>query len=208
MLLSSTGLCAVKQAFTASVLQWVSSKEQGSYAAEQGFSSSIYWKHKSRLNLFSTDFVRNPPRLTNMLFLFSLAKVFFLLFFNLWKKYFYFLSYFIYVTTALFIHPKWTGATDQDFPLANLRIPSLICVQSHSIIIKHCVYSSVLGEIVTYRCLPGYTLFGKAELMCKLNSYLLFEAPPPKCQGKVVFSATMILSNRYFWKLLLKESPL
>uniref|UniRef100_A0A8C8DH19 CUB and Sushi multiple domains 1 n=1 Tax=Oryzias sinensis TaxID=183150 RepID=A0A8C8DH19_9TELE len=41
-----------------------------------------------------------------------------------------------------------------------------------------------IGEIVKYRCLPGYTLFGKAELMCKLNSYLLFEAPPPKCQAQ------------------------
>nr|XP_043886771.1 CUB and sushi domain-containing protein 1-like [Solea senegalensis] len=38
-----------------------------------------------------------------------------------------------------------------------------------------------IGDIVKYRCLPGYTLVGKAELMCKLNSHLLFEAPPPSC---------------------------
>ncbi|KAM7014934.1 CUB and sushi domain-containing protein 1-like [Tautogolabrus adspersus] len=41
-----------------------------------------------------------------------------------------------------------------------------------------------IGDIVTYRCLPGYTLVGKAELMCKLNSHLLFEAPPPTCQAQ------------------------
>uniref|UniRef100_A0A3Q2QXN5 CUB and Sushi multiple domains 1 n=1 Tax=Fundulus heteroclitus TaxID=8078 RepID=A0A3Q2QXN5_FUNHE len=41
-----------------------------------------------------------------------------------------------------------------------------------------------IGDIVKYRCLPGYTLVGKAELMCKLNSHLLFEAPPPKCQAQ------------------------
>uniref|UniRef100_A0A3P8SDR5 CUB and Sushi multiple domains 1 n=1 Tax=Amphiprion percula TaxID=161767 RepID=A0A3P8SDR5_AMPPE len=41
-----------------------------------------------------------------------------------------------------------------------------------------------IGDIVKYRCLPGYTLVGKAELMCKLNSHLLFEAPPPTCQAQ------------------------
>uniref|UniRef100_A0A3Q2ECB7 CUB and Sushi multiple domains 1 n=1 Tax=Cyprinodon variegatus TaxID=28743 RepID=A0A3Q2ECB7_CYPVA len=41
-----------------------------------------------------------------------------------------------------------------------------------------------IGDIVKYHCLPGYTLVGKAELMCKLNSHLLFEAPPPKCQAQ------------------------
>ncbi|XP_070827197.1 CUB and sushi domain-containing protein 1a isoform X2 [Chaetodon trifascialis] len=41
-----------------------------------------------------------------------------------------------------------------------------------------------IGDIVKYRCLPGYTLVGKAELMCKLNSHLLFEAPTPTCQAQ------------------------
>ncbi|TKS70023.1 CUB and sushi domain-containing protein 1 [Collichthys lucidus] len=40
-----------------------------------------------------------------------------------------------------------------------------------------------IGDIVKYRCLPGYTLVGRAELMCKLNSHLLFEAPPT-CQAQ------------------------
>ncbi|XP_054625925.1 CUB and sushi domain-containing protein 1-like isoform X1 [Dunckerocampus dactyliophorus] len=42
----------------------------------------------------------------------------------------------------------------------------------------------LIGDIVTYRCLPGYTLVGKAELTCTLNSHLLFEAPPPTCQAQ------------------------
>uniref|UniRef100_A0A672FLN5 CUB and Sushi multiple domains 1 n=1 Tax=Salarias fasciatus TaxID=181472 RepID=A0A672FLN5_SALFA len=41
-----------------------------------------------------------------------------------------------------------------------------------------------IGDIVKYRCLPGYTLVGKAELMCRLNSHLLFESPPPSCQAQ------------------------
>lgn len=46
------------------------------------------------------------------------------------------------------------------------------------------VFFFMSGDVVKYRCLPGYTLVGKAELTCKLNSHLLFEAPPPTCQGK------------------------
>ncbi|KAM4592287.1 CUB and sushi domain-containing protein 1-like [Odontesthes bonariensis] len=41
-----------------------------------------------------------------------------------------------------------------------------------------------IGDTVKYRCFPGYTLVGKTELMCKLNSHLLFEDPPPKCQAQ------------------------
>uniref|UniRef100_A0AAV2LT87 CUB and Sushi multiple domains 1 n=1 Tax=Knipowitschia caucasica TaxID=637954 RepID=A0AAV2LT87_KNICA len=41
-----------------------------------------------------------------------------------------------------------------------------------------------IGDIVKYRCLPGYSLVGKAELMCKLNSHLLFESPSPTCQAQ------------------------
>ncbi|KAG7257649.1 hypothetical protein CRUP_024968, partial [Coryphaenoides rupestris] len=40
-----------------------------------------------------------------------------------------------------------------------------------------------IGDVVQYRCLPGYTLGGKAEITCKLNSHLLFERPPPTCQA-------------------------
>lgn len=46
------------------------------------------------------------------------------------------------------------------------------------------------GDIVKYRCLPGFTLVGKAELMCKLNSHLAFESPAPACQGRAKSSGS------------------
>ncbi|CAG05694.1 unnamed protein product [Tetraodon nigroviridis] len=41
-----------------------------------------------------------------------------------------------------------------------------------------------IGDIVRYSCLPGYTLVGKSELTCQLNSLLLFETPTPACQAQ------------------------
>ncbi|XP_068442403.1 CUB and sushi domain-containing protein 1a isoform X2 [Clinocottus analis] len=52
-----------------------------------------------------------------------------------------------------------------------------------------------IGDIVKYRCLPGYTLVGKAELMCKLNSHLLFEAPPPTCEAQCPANEERSLSS-------------
>jgi len=40
------------------------------------------------------------------------------------------------------------------------------------------------GDIVRYRCFPGFTLIGSNELTCKLNSHLQFEGPPPACEGQ------------------------
>lgn len=39
------------------------------------------------------------------------------------------------------------------------------------------------GDIVRYRCLPGFTLVGSEILTCKLGTYLQFEGPPPICEG-------------------------
>ncbi|KAM6977905.1 CUB and sushi domain-containing protein 1-like [Aplochiton taeniatus] len=41
-----------------------------------------------------------------------------------------------------------------------------------------------IGDVVNYRCYPGYTLMGKSELTCMLNSHLQFESPPPTCQAE------------------------
>ncbi|EDL30240.1 mCG115553, partial [Mus musculus] len=38
------------------------------------------------------------------------------------------------------------------------------------------------GDIVRYRCLPGFTLVGSEILTCKLGTYLQFEGPPPICE--------------------------
>ncbi|XP_027393725.1 CUB and sushi domain-containing protein 2 isoform X3 [Bos indicus x Bos taurus] len=39
-----------------------------------------------------------------------------------------------------------------------------------------------IGDIVRYRCLPGFTLVGNEILTCKLGTYLQFEGPPPICE--------------------------
>ncbi|XP_019903180.2 CUB and sushi domain-containing protein 1 isoform X3 [Esox lucius] len=41
-----------------------------------------------------------------------------------------------------------------------------------------------IGDIVKYRCFPGFSLVGNSELTCKLNSHLQFESPPPTCEAQ------------------------
>ncbi|XP_066534535.1 CUB and sushi domain-containing protein 1a [Hoplias malabaricus] len=41
-----------------------------------------------------------------------------------------------------------------------------------------------IGDVVRYRCFPGFTLIGNDELTCKLNSHLQFEGPPPVCEAQ------------------------
>ncbi|XP_035256647.1 CUB and sushi domain-containing protein 1a isoform X1 [Anguilla anguilla] len=41
-----------------------------------------------------------------------------------------------------------------------------------------------IGDIVQYRCLPGFSLVGNEELTCKLNSHLQFEGPAPSCEAQ------------------------
>uniref|UniRef100_H3CV01 CUB and Sushi multiple domains 2 n=1 Tax=Tetraodon nigroviridis TaxID=99883 RepID=H3CV01_TETNG len=38
-----------------------------------------------------------------------------------------------------------------------------------------------IGDIVRYRCLPGYHLSGNSILTCRLGTHLEFEGPPPSC---------------------------
>ncbi|XP_058853305.1 CUB and sushi domain-containing protein 2-like [Acipenser ruthenus] len=39
-----------------------------------------------------------------------------------------------------------------------------------------------IGDIVRYRCLPGFLLVGNEILTCRLGTYLQFEGPPPSCE--------------------------
>ncbi|KAJ6652285.1 hypothetical protein lerEdw1_012753 [Lerista edwardsae] len=39
-----------------------------------------------------------------------------------------------------------------------------------------------IGDIIRYRCLPGYTLVGNEILICRLGTHLQFEGPPPTCE--------------------------
>ncbi|XP_073776667.1 CUB and sushi domain-containing protein 1 [Danio rerio] len=41
-----------------------------------------------------------------------------------------------------------------------------------------------IGDIVKYRCFPGFTLIGSDEVTCKLNSHLQFEGPTPACEAQ------------------------
>ncbi|MEQ2252097.1 hypothetical protein ILYODFUR_018239, partial [Ilyodon furcidens] len=38
-----------------------------------------------------------------------------------------------------------------------------------------------IGDIVRYRCLPGYQLSGNSILTCRLGTHLEFQGPPPSC---------------------------
>ncbi|XP_053254903.1 CUB and sushi domain-containing protein 2 isoform X3 [Podarcis raffonei] len=39
-----------------------------------------------------------------------------------------------------------------------------------------------IGDIIRYRCLPGFTLVGNEILTCRLGTQLQFEGPPPTCE--------------------------
>ncbi|XP_042741140.1 CUB and sushi domain-containing protein 2 [Lagopus leucura] len=48
-----------------------------------------------------------------------------------------------------------------------------------------------IGDIVRYRCLPGFTLIGNEILTCKLGTHLQFEGPPPTCEVPCPMNAVM-----------------
>ncbi|XP_072466206.1 CUB and sushi domain-containing protein 2 isoform X1 [Notamacropus eugenii] len=60
-----------------------------------------------------------------------------------------------------------------------------------------------IGDIVRYRCLPGFSLVGSEILTCKLGAHLQFEGPPPTCEVRcpmdelLTDSTGVILSQSY-----------
>lgn len=68
--------------------------------------------------------------------------------------------------------------------------------------IRACDHST--GDIIRYRCLPGFTLLGSEILTCRLGERLQMDGPPPVCQGEfgrtsrtshlclVLFSASLV----------------
>lgn len=44
---------------------------------------------------------------------------------------------------------------------------------------------SLLGDIIRYRCHPGFTLVGSEILTCRLGERLQMDGPPPSCQGEL-----------------------
>ncbi|XP_056125886.1 CUB and sushi domain-containing protein 3 isoform X4 [Rhinichthys klamathensis goyatoka] len=60
-----------------------------------------------------------------------------------------------------------------------------------------------IGDIIRYRCLPGFSLLGSEILTCRLGERLQMDGPPPVCQvqcpdSEVLFDSTgVILSPGY-----------
>lgn len=52
------------------------------------------------------------------------------------------------------------------------------------LLLGQCFLFLSAGDVVRYRCLPGFTLIGNEILTCKLGTHLQFEGPPPTCEGK------------------------
>uniref|UniRef100_A0A8B9RZV4 CUB and Sushi multiple domains 2 n=1 Tax=Accipiter nisus TaxID=211598 RepID=A0A8B9RZV4_9AVES len=60
-----------------------------------------------------------------------------------------------------------------------------------------------IGDIVRYRCLPGFTLIGNEILTCKLGTHLQFEGPPPTCEvhcpmNEVMTASTGVILSQSF----------
>ncbi|KAJ7417297.1 hypothetical protein BTVI_33368 [Pitangus sulphuratus] len=60
-----------------------------------------------------------------------------------------------------------------------------------------------IGDIVRYRCLPGFTLIGNEILTCKLGTHLQFEGPPPTCEvhcpmNQVMTDSTGVILSQSF----------
>ncbi|XP_048086105.1 CUB and sushi domain-containing protein 1 [Alosa alosa] len=58
-----------------------------------------------------------------------------------------------------------------------------------------------IGDIVRYRCLPGYQLGGNSILTCRLGIHLEFEGPPPSCDvtcpmNEVLTAATGVILSQ------------
>uniref|UniRef100_A0A3P8W543 CUB and Sushi multiple domains 2 n=1 Tax=Cynoglossus semilaevis TaxID=244447 RepID=A0A3P8W543_CYNSE len=60
-----------------------------------------------------------------------------------------------------------------------------------------------IGDIVRYRCLPGYQLNGNSILICKLGTHLEFEGPPPSCDVTCPMNEVLTASTG----VIMSQSP-
>ncbi|XP_041439963.1 CUB and sushi domain-containing protein 2 isoform X1 [Xenopus laevis] len=61
----------------------------------------------------------------------------------------------------------------------------------------------LMGDIVRYKCLPGFTLLGSEILTCRLGNLLLFEGPPPSCEvhcpdNEILTDSTGVILSQSF----------
>ncbi|XP_032436521.1 CUB and sushi domain-containing protein 2 [Xiphophorus hellerii] len=60
-----------------------------------------------------------------------------------------------------------------------------------------------IGDIVRYRCLPGYQLSGNSILTCRLGTHLEFEGPPPSCDVTCPMNEVLTASTG----VIMSQSP-
>uniref|UniRef100_A0A8C6L3G6 CUB and Sushi multiple domains 2 n=1 Tax=Nothobranchius furzeri TaxID=105023 RepID=A0A8C6L3G6_NOTFU len=60
-----------------------------------------------------------------------------------------------------------------------------------------------IGDIVRYRCLPGYQLSGNSILTCRLGTHLEFEGPPPSCEVTCPMNEVLTASTG----IIMSQSP-
>uniref|UniRef100_A0AAR2L905 CUB and Sushi multiple domains 2 n=1 Tax=Pygocentrus nattereri TaxID=42514 RepID=A0AAR2L905_PYGNA len=60
-----------------------------------------------------------------------------------------------------------------------------------------------IGDIVRYRCLPGYHMSGNNILTCRLGTHLEFEGPPPSCDVTCPMNEVLTASTG----VILSQSP-
>uniref|UniRef100_A0A8C6TIS3 CUB and Sushi multiple domains 2 n=1 Tax=Neogobius melanostomus TaxID=47308 RepID=A0A8C6TIS3_9GOBI len=60
-----------------------------------------------------------------------------------------------------------------------------------------------IGDIVRYRCLPGYLLSGKSIQTCRLGTHLEFEGPPPSCDVTCPMNEVLTASTG----VIMSQSP-
>uniref|UniRef100_A0A673BJS4 CUB and Sushi multiple domains 2 n=1 Tax=Sphaeramia orbicularis TaxID=375764 RepID=A0A673BJS4_9TELE len=60
-----------------------------------------------------------------------------------------------------------------------------------------------IGDIVRYRCLPGYQLSGNSIVTCRLGTHLEFEGPPPSCDVTCPMNEVLTASTG----VIMSQSP-
>ncbi|XP_031645143.1 LOW QUALITY PROTEIN: CUB and sushi domain-containing protein 1 [Oncorhynchus kisutch] len=60
-----------------------------------------------------------------------------------------------------------------------------------------------IGDIVRYRCLPGYQLSGNNILTCRLGTHLEFQGPPPSCEVTCPMNEVLTASTG----VIMSQSP-
>lgn len=73
----------------------------------------------------------------------------------------------------------WLKMTERKNILQYLQILPLCCCLSEASFF----FFLIIGDIIRYQCLPGFTLVGNAILTCRLGERLQMDGAPPVCQG-------------------------